>query len=135
MVGRPFHKHSSNRNKTSPRCRDSEGSYAEHKASGERLLFQREGMSFEMLMHVSLGSLEMIPVPSACEADVIPLHREALGMNPLEAGAEGEGLAPGAGIPAAPGGRQEANSNGEELSPGVVVPNATEADEQTEEQE
>eukprot|EP00971_Amphidinium_carterae_P351082 6491901-Amphidinium_carterae.2 len=34
---------------------DNEGSYAEHKASGERLLFQREGMSFEMLMHVLPG--------------------------------------------------------------------------------
>eukprot|EP00971_Amphidinium_carterae_P312552 6212347-Amphidinium_carterae.1 len=34
---------------------DSEGSYAEHKKSKERLYFEREGMSYEMVMNVLPG--------------------------------------------------------------------------------
>eukprot|EP00971_Amphidinium_carterae_P209777 4161049-Amphidinium_carterae.2 len=37
---------------------DSEGSYAEHKASGELLYFQREGVSYKMLMSCKAGSIE-----------------------------------------------------------------------------
>eukprot|EP00971_Amphidinium_carterae_P180176 3573711-Amphidinium_carterae.1 len=54
----------------------------------------------------------MNPVHSACEADVIPLHREdssALGMNSLGAGEEAERRPLGPAVIGAPGGAQGTN--------------------------